>query len=613
LPGNLFGQGRVTSEQSRELRRIETGIERAGRLFQGKKADQAAEMLNGLVTDFAKLLEDAEPPLIIAATPLHKKLVEARSVLVEAGQTVTTVADLPELPVDGRQLVFSRDIAPILVQNCGRCHIDQQRGMFSLATVNALSEGLGGAPVIIPGKPEESQLIELVEDGTMPPGDARLSDTDVEKLKKWIANGAVVDIQDTAMNLRQVAAENGAQPMAAEGGAGATPGYELATGNETVSFALDVAPILVQNCGGCHFEAQNVRGGLSIDNFRQLLRGGDGGPIVKSGNSAASSLIQRLKATDDTRMPRQRRPLDADVIAKIAKWIDEGAKLDEDNPNMNLREFTELVKARKSSHEELLTARVAEGMKLWKKVMPEDPPTEVSENHFHVMGTASPDQLNAIAKLADEQAETLRALLGIDDDVPVVKGRISLFVYGSRYDFNEFGKMIVGRDMPESRRVHWDFDTVNAYIAVQLVEGELDEALPHFSQAISALAIASSSRDVPRWFSDGFGFMLAETLVNDRKVIGAWQASAAEVVGGLENPAAFIRPGFGEDRAALAGYAFLRTLMPGKGDLRKMYKALTKANSFEEAFVEAFGRSPGDILDGNAPGNGNRRGSGKKR
>ncbi len=613
FPAGLFGQGKVTPEQTRELRRIENGIERAGRLFQGKKADQAAEVLTALAGDFAKLLENAEPALIIAATPLHKKLVDARAILVDAGQSVPAISDLPELPVDGSQLVFSRDIAPILVQHCGRCHIDQQRGEFSMATIEALSQGVGGAPVIIPGKPDESHLIELVADGTMPPGNAQLSEAEVEKLTKWIANGAAVDIENTAMNLRQIAAENAAQAMPDANGGAAAPEYELATGTETVSFALDVAPVLVQNCGGCHFEAQNVRGGLSMNNFRQLLRGGDGGPIVKPGDSAGSSLIQRLKATDNSRMPRQRRPLGADVIAKISKWIDEGAKLDEDNPNMNLRDFSELIKARKSSHDDLSAARVAEGMKLWKKVMPDDPPAEISGKHFHVMGTVATEQLDAIAKLAEEQAESIQELLGLEKGEPLIKGRISLFVYGSRYDFNEFGKMIVGRDMPEMRRVHWDFDTVNAYIAIQLVDGEPGDAEPHFKQAISAVAIASSSRDVPRWFADGFGFMVAETLVNDRKVIGGWQSAAAEVVGGLENPAAFIRPGFSEDRAALAGYAFLRSVASGKGDLRKMYKVLAGAASFDESFAELFGGSPEELLGGESAGKGNRRGGRKKR
>ncbi|HAY79498.1 MAG TPA: hypothetical protein DCY79_06805, partial [Planctomycetaceae bacterium] len=46
------------------------------------------------------------------------------------------------------------------------------------------------------------------------------------------------------------------------------------TGKETVSFSADIAPILTQNCNGCHYKAQRVQGGLNMTSFATLLRGG---------------------------------------------------------------------------------------------------------------------------------------------------------------------------------------------------------------------------------------------------------------------------------------------------------------------------------------------------
>ena len=57
----------------------------------------------------------------------------------------------------------------------------------------------------------------------------------------------------------------------------------------------DVAPLLVENCNGCHIDAMQTRGGLRMDTFAQILRGGDSGEIVLPGRSADSLLIKKLK------------------------------------------------------------------------------------------------------------------------------------------------------------------------------------------------------------------------------------------------------------------------------------------------------------------------------
>lgn len=92
-------------------------------------------------------------------------------------------------------------------------------------------------------------------------------------------------------------------------------------------FADVVEPILNQRCGECH-GAQMMKGGLRLDTFENVQKGGDGGPAVIAGNPQKSPLYSRmvLPANDDDRMPPDGEPgPSADEIELIRWWIERGA------------------------------------------------------------------------------------------------------------------------------------------------------------------------------------------------------------------------------------------------------------------------------------------------
>ncbi len=66
--------------------------------------------------------------------------------------------------------VFRREIRPILAGQCLACHNPEARkgGLDLSERDHALSGGETG-PAVVPGKPEESGLIEMVAGGRMPP------------------------------------------------------------------------------------------------------------------------------------------------------------------------------------------------------------------------------------------------------------------------------------------------------------------------------------------------------------------------------------------------------------------------------------------------------------
>ncbi len=91
---------------------------------------------------------------------------------------------------------YIKDVKPILADQCFRCHAKKTKGGLRLDDrVSALKGGDSEYPAFVPGKPEKSFLLELIdpeiaEDDIMPPKGDPLSKEQREVLKKWIAQGA---------------------------------------------------------------------------------------------------------------------------------------------------------------------------------------------------------------------------------------------------------------------------------------------------------------------------------------------------------------------------------------------------------------------------------------
>jgi hypothetical protein len=97
---------------------------------------------------------------------------------------------------------FNRDIRPILSNKCFHCHgpdeAERKGGTNGLRfdTADGWLEDLGGYAAVVPGKPDESELIARVTtddaDSVMPPPalGKPLTPREVELLKQWITDGA---------------------------------------------------------------------------------------------------------------------------------------------------------------------------------------------------------------------------------------------------------------------------------------------------------------------------------------------------------------------------------------------------------------------------------------
>jgi len=100
---------------------------------------------------------------------------------------------------------FESRIRPLLVENCYECHSQQSstiKGGLSLDTRQAVAAGGDSGKVVIPGKPEESLLLQSVRynntDLQMPPK-GRLTDAQIADLERWIQMGAPDPREGTAV------------------------------------------------------------------------------------------------------------------------------------------------------------------------------------------------------------------------------------------------------------------------------------------------------------------------------------------------------------------------------------------------------------------------------
>jgi hypothetical protein len=93
---------------------------------------------------------------------------------------------------------------------------------------------------------------------------------------------------------------------------------------EPPSFARDVMPTLGRYCESCHGMRQQ-HGGLRLDNYDNLMRGGDSGPVVIARAPKDSLLLAKIEHRDRPTMP-PRKWLPKAAIARIRAWIIAGAQ-----------------------------------------------------------------------------------------------------------------------------------------------------------------------------------------------------------------------------------------------------------------------------------------------
>jgi hypothetical protein len=587
-----------TAEQRAEIQALGTLLTKAGSLYKEQKFKEAGELVKEVQERLAKLASGADSQLLAQLQPLHKRLVNAYALLELEGIALPELVPLEKPASKGARrgmstVSFVRDVAPILNNRCGGCHVRNARGMFSMATYESLMKGPPAGKVVFPGNVEGSDLIVKVQDKEMPPNGAGIPDAELEILKRWVQEGALFDGPSPTAQLTTYLPTS---PAATPAPAAPANTVQMATGKETVSFARDIAPVLAEKCTGCHGN-DNPRNNLNLNSMASLLRGGDRGEPVLPGKPADSLLIKKLKGTaDGARMPQRQPPLDDATIARFEKWIEEGARFDGLDAAQPVAEVAAIAKAQRASHEELKQERVRLAEENWRLGIPEKPPQRAESPNFLVLGTVGENTLTDIAKRAEALVPRIAEMFRAPRDQPLVKGRITLFVFSDRYDYTEFGKMVEKRDVPASWRGHFRYSIVDAY-GVLLLPRSGDYSLDALiGQQVAAVYVASLGRTVPRWFAEGCGRVAATRLASGADGrIAEWDQRLSGIVSGLAAPDDFLTGKLPPEDADICSFSFAKFLMSDPRRFAVLLDGLRKGTDFSSAFAAAYGATPGSL------------------
>lgn len=141
--------------------------------------------------------------LVIGATALTNFPARAAD-----GKTRTDIKVRPIDLKEAAKISYSRDVKPILANDCDECHsAEDHKGNFDISSVaTLLKHGKKAGPGVVPGKPDDSAIVQYIRglaDGPqMPKGETALSEQDLHIIRSWIAAGAVDDSASYAANLQ---------------------------------------------------------------------------------------------------------------------------------------------------------------------------------------------------------------------------------------------------------------------------------------------------------------------------------------------------------------------------------------------------------------------------
>lgn len=482
---------------------------------------------------------------------------------------------------------FVRQVVPILAAKCGGCHMRDAKGRFSMATFAALERGNRDGKVVLPGKPDGSRLIEVIASGDMPRGGGKVAESELAILKKWIAEGAKFDGQNPAQPLLELAPNVKPEmppPLT----------VEAATGKESVHFAKEIAPLLVAQCFDCHGPGRRDGGGLSLETFAGLLRGGESGAAITPGKPAESLLVKKLKGTAGARMPLRRAALNPESIAKIETWIAEGGKFDGADANESLEMVAAVAKAQGASVDELNAERARLAATNWRLALPDEKPLQVETKNFLVLGNLDQADMKALGDAAEKQAADVARMLKAPEGKVLSKGRITLFAFRRRIDYTEW-QQVEKREIPKDSQGHWRYTVVDAYACVLPAAGGEYGLGPLLAEPIAGLHVASLGK-TPRWFAVGVGRNVAARLDPKDARVRSWDAQAVDAWRAAGGTDGFLNGSLAPERNDLLSYAFVRSLMSNGGRFSGLMAQIRQGADFNKTFARQYGGTPQQLL-----------------
>ena len=495
----------LDAKQRKELSQISRDLTRASSYASRKKFDEAK-----------KLVDSAEERLIKLSQAAMLKPTD--KILVAKNKQIASIRKrLSGGKPGGGGVSFSKDVAPILTARCGNCHGNRASGGLRLDTFANMKRGGSNGVLLVVGNANNSLIMQrLTAQGNrrMPRGGQPLTNAQIQTIATWINEGAKFDGGDESTPLSRLGGGN--TPTAKPKPAAVVA---KATGDETVSFKNDIAPEMVTLCVRCH-SGNNPRGGLSMNTFEDLMRGGDSGRVLLPGNVEGSRLFRLIGAREQPRMPQGQGRITRKWYADLQVWIKEGIKYDGGDPTLTLRQLVPSDDEKKAMElanltpDEFAAMREKRTEDQWKRVAPKERTRFVRGRESYIYGNAGADRMTEVNEWAEAYALKLKNMFRISNS-PIFPGRLAVVVFNDRFGYTEWHQVIHDRGVPSGVTGHSvvvpSFE--DAYVVLQDVGDESDEGSAglhaNLVDHMTGAYLSRSGQRLPDWVIRGTGLAMA--------------------------------------------------------------------------------------------------------
>ena len=213
----------LDEKQLAKVDRISKLVDKAGSQFKSKDFKGSARSIKTAQSLMKNLAKSGGEAAVTALKKDFTRLKKARNLLEKQGQSFSGLPDLMELAKsegseskgsttngseskgsgtkgsdsksDAELVSFTKQVAPIIIEHCGNCHVNRSLGKYSAATFAELLKGTRKGTGFKAGDVEKSRAYWLAENGKMPPQGKgkKVSPASLKILKTWIEQGATFD------------------------------------------------------------------------------------------------------------------------------------------------------------------------------------------------------------------------------------------------------------------------------------------------------------------------------------------------------------------------------------------------------------------------------------
>mgnify|MGYP003618523654 CR=1 FL=1 len=607
----------LATEQRDKLVKLDQSLQRVVSLYRERKLDEMKKLIGEIETSLGEVGNAAEAGASLdpVLAPFRARLAAAQKLANYVPAPPPTAGAAPRMPGapvasgtrpgrpgrpmpsgTGGAVSFAKEVAPIFLAKCNGCHVRGNSGDFSMANYMALMAGVRGESRVVWVKQgKDSPIVEKMASGEMPPNGNKVTPEELAVITKWIDEGAMLD---SGLNATMALAA-----LVPGGGPGAG-GVARATGNEKFLFMRDVAPILIDNCFQCHGASNpgDNSDNFGMHRFSDLMRGGQNGSVITPGNAEGSVFVRMLRGTQKgqnnelrQRMPARSSPLDDEDMNKIVTWINEGAKFDGDDPQMSIELAWRIAQAKKATHEELSASRLSTAKKNWATANPDSPSEVIETQDFVLIGDLGSARMQEAQKVIETERARIAAAFKLPANQPLMKGRLTIYLFDKGFEHKEFGRVIENRELPQSFSSHWMFNYIDAYACVVVPPEKTDTIAPLFDETIVGALLDSRGSEMPRWFAVGAARNIAASMHRQNPIGKQWEDAALGARTSGLTPDAILSTRNPDAVTAAIAQAFVKELMKAPA-WSSLLGNLLNGVRFDGAFNQAYRGAPQPLL-----------------